>query len=145
MDRLCNILYKTIFEGKIEMGLITGIHHVSLKCCNDEEYNKEIEFYRDILRIPVVRQWATGIMLDAGAGLIEIFNDGESPLEKGVIRHFALATESVDECVKAVTAAGYEVFIGPKDIEIQSTPVFPARMAFCYGPLGEEIEFFEER
>ena len=41
--------------------------------------------------------------------------------------------------------AGYEVFIGPKDICIPSDPEFPARMAFCYGPLGEKIEFFQEK
>lgn len=51
----------------------------------------------------------------------------------------------MDACVEAVKAAGYEVFIEPKDIEIASTPVFPARIAFCKGPLGEEIELFEEK
>ena len=62
-----------------------------------------------------------------------------------MIRHFAFATNDVDACVEAVKAAGYEVFIEPKDIEIASTPVFPARIAFCKGPLGEEIELFEEK
>ena len=37
---------------------------------------------------------------------------------------------------------GYEVFIEPKNIEIASLPTFPARIAFCKGPQGEEIEFF---
>ena len=41
--------------------------------------------------------------------------------------------------------AGYEVFIEPNDIVISSTPEFPARIAFCRGPVGEEIEFFQER
>ena len=31
-----------------------------------------------------------------------------------------------------------------KDIVIPSSPELHARMAFCYGPLGEEIEFFQE-
>ena len=84
-------------------------------------------------------------MFETGAGLIEIFNNAESQLEKGIIRHFAFAVDNVDECVKAVIDAGYEVFMGPKDIAIPSTPEFPARMAFCYGPLGEEIEFFQEK
>ena len=57
----------------------------------------------------------------------------------------SFATDDVDACVEAVKAAGYEVFIEPKDIEIASTPVFPARIAFCKGPLGEEIELFEEK
>ena len=127
------------------MGLIKGIHHVSMKCVDRTEYEKTISFYKDILDIPVVREWDKGIMLDTGSGIIEIFSDGERRLNQGTIRHFAFATDDVDACVEAVKAAGYEVFIEPKDIEIASTPVFPARIAFCKGPLGEEIELFEEK
>lgn len=46
--------------------------------------------------------------------------------------------------MEAVRAAGYEVFVEPKDIEIASEIPFPARIAFCRGPVGEEIEFFHE-
>ena len=84
-----------------------------------------------------------GIMFETGSGLIEVFN-AEAPLPQGTIRHFALATDDVEACVKAVSDAGYEIFIEPKDIEIPSNPVFPARIAFCKGPLGEEIEFFQD-
>lgn len=127
------------------MGLIKAIHHVSMKTNNIEDYRKTIEFYRDILGLSVVREWAAGIMFGTGAGLIEVFNNADDKLEKGVIRHFAFAVDDVDACVEAVTEAGYEVFMGPKDILIPSNPEFPARMAFCYGPLGEEIEFFQEK
>ena len=125
--------------------MIKGIHHVSMKCSNQEEYEKTIHFYKDILGLQVKRSWNAGIMLDTGAGLIEIFNDGEEKLDKGVIRHFAFAVDDVDACVKSVRAAGYEVFMEPNDICIPSEPEFPARIAFCYGPLGEEIEFFQEK
>ena len=50
----------------------------------------------------------------------------------------------MDSIVRKVKAAGYEVFIEPNDIVIPSDPPFHARMAFCYGPLGEELEFFRE-
>ena len=40
---------------------------------------------------------------------------------------------------------GYEVFTQPNDIVIGSVPPFPARIAFCHGPVGEEIEFFQEK
>ena len=53
--------------------------------------------------------------------------------------------DDVDGVIEKVKAAGYEVFIEPKDIVIRSDPPFPARMAFCYGPLGEELEFFQEK
>ena len=127
------------------MSLIKGIHHVSMKCESAEEYQKVISFYKEVLEIPVARQWSEGIMLDTGTGIIEIFNNGDKVVERGVIRHFAFATDSVDECVEKIKKAGYEVFVEPKDIEIQSNPTFPARIAFCHGPLGEEIELFQER
>ena len=124
--------------------LVKGIHHVSMKCNNQEKYEEEIRFYKDILGIPVARSWNTGMMFDTGSGVIEIFNNGDTQLEQGTIRHFALATEDVDACAKAVEGAGYEVFIQPKDSVIASTPGYPARIAFCRGPLGEEIEFFQD-
>ena len=127
------------------MALIKGIHHVALKCSDVEEYRKVAEFYRDILGLSVARSWDGGIMFDTGDGIIEVFDDGEVPLPQGNIRHFAFATYDVDACVLAVRNAGYEVFVEPKDIEIQSNPKFPARIAFCRGPLGEEIEFFCEK
>lgn len=127
------------------MSLIKGIHHVSMKCKDQEEYENVVNFYHKILEIPVVRQWEKGIMLDTGNGLIEIFNNGDGLEGQGVIRHFAFATDNVDECVGKLMEAGYNIFVEPKDIEIKSTPSFPARIAFCYGPLGEEIEFFQEK
>ena len=128
-----------------EMSLISGIHHVAFKCRNEEEYKETIHFYKDVLGLTVARSWETGIMLDTGAGLIEIFSNGEDHKEQGVIRHFALETEDVESCVRVVREAGYEVFIEPKDIVITSEPPFPARIAFCRGPLQEEIEFFQEK
>ena len=127
------------------MSLIKGIHHVSMKCSSTEEYEKTIDFYRNVLGIPVVRTWSAGTMLDTGNGIVEVFNDGDGAKEQGVIRHFAFATDDVEACVAAVKKAGYEVFIEPKDIEIASVPAFPARIAFCRGPLGEEIELFQEK
>lgn len=125
--------------------LVKGIHHISLKTSNYEEYKKTIAFYRDILELKIAREWENGIMFETGSGLVEVFNSAESQLEKGVIRHFAFAVDDVDDCVEAVAKAGYDVFVGPKDIIIPSTPEFPASMAFCYGPMGEEIEFFQEK
>ena len=127
------------------MSLIKGIHHVSMKCKNQEEYQKVVKFYNEILEIPVARTWSEGIMFDTGDGIIEVFNNGEGNGGRGVIRHFAFATDNVDECVKKIKQAGYSIFVEPKNVEIQSTPTFPIRVAFCYGPLGEKIELFQER
>lgn len=125
--------------------MIKGIHHISMKCSSEELYQKVLEFYGQALQLPVLRTWKTGIMFQAGNEIIEIFTDGVEELPQGVIRHFAFATDDVDKCVKAVRDTGYEILIEPKDIVIDSEPAFPARIAFCQGPLGEEIEFFQEK
>ena len=127
------------------MSLIKGIHHTSMKCCSETEYEKVVDFYQNVLELLIARTWENGVMFDTGNGLIEVFKNGEGKMDKGVIGHFALATDDVDKCVEKVKNAGYEVFKGPMDIAIPSDPVFYARMAFCYGPLGEEIEFFQEK
>ncbi|MBQ9046854.1 MAG: VOC family protein [Solobacterium sp.] len=126
------------------MGYITGIHHVSLKCRQDQ-YEEVFRFYHEVLGMPVKRTMGNGAMLDTGAGLIEIFNNGEDGPEAGMIRHFALATSHVDEVVASAAEAGYKVKTEPKDIVIRSEPDLPARIAFIIGPLGEEIELFYEK
>lgn len=129
--------------------LIKGVHHIALKCEGVEAFRKTIHFYHEILGMPIVREWGEGdnlgTMLSTGTGLMEIFSNAPDTLGLGTIRHFALATDDVDACVKAVSEAGYEVFIQPNDIVIASNPPFPARIAFCHGPVGEEIEFFQEK
>lgn len=125
---------------------ITGIHHLALKCQGVDEFEKTVHFYRDILGLPIARSWgegeSSGIMLDTGAGLLEIFANAPDKLGSGAVRHFALAADDVDACIDAVRTAGYEVTMEPTDICIGSVPPYPARIAFCIGPVGEEIEFF---
>ena len=125
--------------------MITGIHHVSLKCGTTKEFEKAKDFYLNVLGFAVVREWPEGIMIDSGRGLLEIFSNGPGVKSKGAVRHIAFAADDVDGVIEKVKAAGYEVFIEPNDIVIRSDPPFPARMAFCYGPLGEELEFFQEK
>ena len=125
--------------------MITGLHHISMKCGTKEEFEKAKSFYLDILGFNIVREWPEGIMIDYGNGMLEIFSNGSGVKTKGALRHIAFATDNVDEMVDIVKKAGYEVFIEPNDIIIKSEPEFKARMAFCFGPLGEEIEFFQEK
>lgn len=125
--------------------MITGIHHVSMKCGTAEEFARAKDFYLRVLGFSVVREWPEGIMIDSGAGLLEIFCNGSGIRTKGAVRHIAFSTDDVDGIIAKVKAEGYEVFIEPNEITIRSVPVFHARMAFCFGPLGEEIEFFQEK
>ncbi len=131
------------------MSLIKGIHHVCMKCCCTEDYEKELHFYRDLLELPVLRSWNepgdVGTMFRCGNEIVELFNTVKDRLPQGAIRHFALETDHVDECVRRVREAGLPVIMEPVDIEIPSMPTYPLRIAFVNGPLGEEIEFLCER
>ena len=95
--------------------------------------------------LKIIRQWPDGIMIDTGNGMIEIFTNANGEHSLGAIRHFALLTDDVDEIAGKVKDAGYEVFVEPNDKVILSEPEYPIRMAFCFGPLGEQIEFFCEK
>ena len=128
---------------------ITGIHHVAIKAKGLEAYARLLEFYHDILGLPIVREWGEGenlgAMVDTGAGILELFSNAPDFLDTGALRHLALFCEDPDTCIEAVRAKGYEVTMEPKDIVIASNPPSPARIAFCIGPVGEEVEFFAER
>lgn len=99
----------------------------------------------------IVRQWGPdwdnpiGVMFDTGNGIIEVFSNAENDLPQGVIRHFALSVTDVDELADRIEKAGYEVFVKPKNIYIPAENPLVARIAFCYGPLGEQIELFCEQ
>ena len=125
--------------------MIKGIHHISMKCNTEEEINRVKEFYISVLGLKIIREWHDGIMIDTGNGYIEIFTNADGEHRLGEIRHFALLTDDVDSIADKVKAAGYEVFVEPVDKVIDSDPEYPIRMAFCFGPLGEQIEFFCER
>ena len=125
--------------------MIKGIHHISMKCGTAEELTKVREFYIELLGLKIIREWQEGLMIDTGNGLLEIFTNAEGIHSLGAIRHMALLADDVDEITSKVKAAGYEVFIEPNDKVVASNPPYPIRMAFCYGPLGEQIEFFMER
>lgn len=128
--------------------LIEGTHHVALKAAGEAEFIKAVGFYQDVLGMPMIRSWTSGTMrgamLGTGNSIVEIISNGTDHPGQGSIRHFALTTRDVDACVKAVRAAGYVISMEPVDKVIASSPPLPIRIAFCIGPLGEEVEFFCE-
>lgn len=119
--------------------MVTGIHHVSLKCASAAEFDKTVSFYRDLLGMPVDREWEGGIMLDTGNGIVEIFANAADHPAQGAWRHVALAVDEVDQLVESIRQAGYAVIMEPKDIDLVG---LKARIAFVVGPVQEEIEFF---
>lgn len=128
--------------------MIKGIHHVCMKCSNEEQFEKTIGFYRDVLKLPVAASWGEGagrgITLETGAGKIELFVNAECDLPQGAIRHFALAVDDTDAVAETVRAAGYQITVEPKTVTLPANPPMPIRIAFFIGPAGEEVEIFQE-
>ena len=124
------------------MSLIKGLHHISMKTCSEDEYRCARTFYVDLLGLSIVKESDVCLLLDTGSGIVEIFRNGYQPLPQGNLRHFAFAVDDVVACAKLVEQAGYEVFVQPKAVNIGGDESFPAEVAFCRGPLGEQIEFF---
>ena len=123
---------------------VRGIHHISMKCASPEALAPVKEFYCGLLGLKVIREWPEGIMIDTGAGWIEVFCNGEGIKAQGAIRHVALDVDDVDACAERIRRAGYDVFQGPKDITPGGAPLSRARIAFCTGPLAEQVELFCE-
>ena len=128
---------------------IKGIHHIAIKANGVEKFEETIRFYNEILGLPVIRRWERPGMLcamvDTGSGILELFSNAECEPQPGPLRHIAFEVENVEECIEAVRAAGYEITIEPKDVDIPSDPIYPIRVGFCIGAAGEEVEFFSER
>lgn len=49
------------------MSLINGLHHISMKTCNDEEYARARSFYVDLLEIRIIKECEACLLLDTGS------------------------------------------------------------------------------
>lgn len=126
-----------------------GFHHVCLKTAR---FDAAVAFYRETLGFVEKLAWRQAperaVMLDGGDGnYIEIFEDlAYAAGPAGAVIHFALRTTRLEAVVERVRAAGAPITMEPKSVTIASTngrgPV-PVRIAFCVGPAGEVIEFFQ--
>lgn len=93
-----------------------------------------IYFYHELLELPILRKWDTGIHLDCFNSLLKSFWMVQT-VGEGCIRYFAFETDHVDKIVERVRNAGY----------MKTNPVSPIRVAFVEGPLHESIELFCEK
>ena len=125
----------------------SGIHHISLKAPGEAGFAKALDFYENVLGCPLVRSWGEGAgrgaMLDLGNTLLELTASGSEEASGGRFAHIAFAADSADELAERVRRAGMDVFMEPTDKNLGGT--YPIRIAFCTGPVGEHIEFFQER
>jgi glyoxylase I family protein len=123
-----------------------GFHHLAMKV---KDFEGAVKFYK-ALGFTEKIAWGEGpgraVMLDTGDGnYLEIFAGGSGePKPEGAMLHFALRTSNCDAALACARAAGAQVTMEPKSLEIPSLPArTPVRIAFCQGPAGEVIEFFQ--
>lgn len=124
-----------------------GFHHVAIRV---HDFEASIRFYTQAIGFKEKICWGEGdkrgIMLDTGDGnYLEIFAGGtKEPKPEGAILHFAFRTDNADAAIERARAAGMEVTVEPKTVDLQSTPgPTPIRIAFFKGPDGEVVEFFQ--
>ena len=63
-----------------------------------------------------------------------------SPAPNDPVFHFALATTNLEAAVERVRTAGYTITVEPKAVDLNGMSV---SIAFCLGPNGEVVEFFQ--
>jgi glyoxylase I family protein len=123
-----------------------GFHHLSMRVV---DLAASIAFYTEGLGCAIKATWGQAdrrtVLLDTGDGnYLELSGGAATPPQAGTtIAHFALRTTDCDRAVEAARAAGAEVTVEPKDVMLPADPPIPARIAFCKGPDGELIEFFQ--
>ena len=129
-----------------------GYHHIAMRA---SDFDASVRFYVDGLGFTRTIAWGEAdgraVMLDTGDGnYLEVFAGGtrvsEPPPAKppaGVLFHLALRTDDCDAAVARARKAGARITVEPKDVDIPSSPVTKVRIAFCTGPDGETIEFFQ--
>jgi glyoxylase I family protein len=124
-----------------------GFHHISMHV---SDLDASINFYTKGLGFRLSFEWGVGdrrtVLLDTGDGnYLEISageSDGFNP--NGLLRHFAFRSDNCDKAIEAAREVGAIVTVEPRDVVLPSDPPMPIRIAFCKGPDGELIEFFQD-
>lgn len=142
--------FKKIHSGvkamanKIISGL--GFHHIALKAANFEESYK---FYTEGLGMTPLAGWGEGDgriqMLDIGdSAILELFAGGSEKAEVGRYIHLAFRCDDVDAAFATAVKAGAKVKTEPFTVPVNAQPKpMTLRVAFVFGPSGEELEFFK--
>lgn len=131
--------------------MIKGIHHIAIDA---KDFDKSCDFYRDCLGLKQVLAWTTSsgvrvVMLDGGNGCcVELFErpSYDSPHEGnyGGLCHLAFQVTDCAGMLEKARAWGAEVTKEPVELTLGSEKKGNVRIAFCQGPDGESVEFYQE-
>jgi glyoxylase I family protein len=126
-----------------------GFHHV---CVKTRDWDRTLRFYAEVLGCAPKAAWRAAperaTLLELAAGnYIEVFEDlNYQGAANGSLLHFAVRADDVDAIVARARAFGAPITVEPKSVTIPNTTALgpiPIRIAFCTGPNGEVIEFFQ--
>lgn len=135
-----------------------GFHHLALRAW---DFDATLRFYIEGLGFVRAYGWgkderesggkdSRAAMLDTGDGnYLEVFAGSTRPYSEespeGTLIHFALRTNDCVAALECARAAGAVVTIEPKVVKIEGDHEEDFHIAFCKGPDGEVIEFFENK
>ncbi len=124
-----------------------GSHHIAVQT---QDYEASIAFYTEVMGMEQTVEFSSGgrriTLLDIGDGsCLELFEPlpGTSPsgdAADNVVFHFALTTTDIEPALERVRAAGMEVTVELKTVDLGPLNV---SLAFFKGPGGEVVELFQ--
>ena len=121
-----------------------GFHHLSMRV---RDLESSIKFYTEGLGFVERFSWGEGskrtVLLDTGDGNYFEISQGEPGQGDGIFHHIALRSDDCDAAIEAARAAGAEVTMEPRDVDLPSKPPLHLRIAFFKGPDGEVVELFQ--
>lgn len=124
-----------------------GTHHIAVQT---RDYEASITFYTEVMGMRQAVEFSAGerriALLDIGDGShLELFEPepGTSPsgdATGNVVFHFALTTTDIEPALERVRAAGMEITVELKTVDLGPLNV---SLAFFKGPGGEVVELFQ--
>ncbi|MCY3865927.1 MAG: VOC family protein [Chloroflexi bacterium] len=132
-------------RNKMIAGL--GSHHIAIQTT---DYEASVRFYTEVMGMTEVVGFETGgrraVMLDIGDGShMELFEPipGTQPSNDAtgnIVFHFALQTTDIEAALERVRAAGMEITVELKTVQMGPLNI---SLAFFKGPSGEVIEYIQ--
>ena len=124
-----------------------GSHHIAVQTI---DYEASIAFYTEVMGMKTAVEFSAGgrriALLDIGDGShLELFeplpdSTPSNDASGNIVFHFALATSDIETGLARVEAAGMEITVPLKTVDLGALNV---SLAFFKGPGGEVVEFFQ--
>jgi len=124
-----------------------GSHHIAIQTT---DYEASVRFYTEVMGMTKVVGFETGgrraLILDIGDGShMELFEPipGTQPsndADGDIVFHFALQTTDIEAALERVRAAGMEITVELKTVQMGPLNI---SLAFFKGPSGEVVEYIQ--